>query len=124
VDAGLPVHVQTVLLRGVNDNAETLAALFRDCLDLGLTPYYLFQLVPAPGTAHFRVPLKEGLSIYRELQTLVSGLGLPAYALDLPGGRGQLSLLDGNIAAEADGAQRRVCLLPAPDGRLWAYPEG
>ncbi|MDR2135494.1 MAG: radical SAM protein, partial [Treponema sp.] len=54
---GIPVLVQTVLLKGINDSAETLAALFRDCLDLGLEPYYLFQLDLAPGTAHFRVPL-------------------------------------------------------------------
>jgi lysine 2,3-aminomutase len=122
VDAGLPVHVQTVLLRGVNDNARTLAALFRGCLDLGLTPYYLFQLDLAPGTAHFRVPLKEGLSIYKELQTLISGLGLPAYAVDLPGGGGKIRLHDKIIAGETDSPKGRVCLLPGPDGRLWGYP--
>ncbi|MDR2479256.1 MAG: hypothetical protein LBD48_08085 [Treponema sp.] len=79
VQAGIPVHVQTVLLRGVNDDATLLAELFRACLDLGLSPYYLFQLVLAPGTAHFRVPLKAGLAIYAELEKLISGLGLPAY---------------------------------------------
>jgi lysine 2,3-aminomutase len=98
VNSGIPVHVQTVLLRGVNDNAAILANLFRECLDLGLTPYYLFQLDLAPGTRHFRVPLPEGLAIYRELKTLISGLGLPAYAVDLPGGGGKIRLNDESIA--------------------------
>jgi lysine 2,3-aminomutase len=88
VEAGIPVHVQTVLLRDINDDAGTLALLFRECLNLGLTPYYLFQLDLAPGTAHFRVPLWRGLAVYQELQGRISGLGLPAYAVDLPGGGG------------------------------------
>jgi lysine 2,3-aminomutase len=122
VDAGLPVHVQTVLLRGVNDKAETLALLFRECLSLGLSPYYLFQLDLAPGTAHFRVALKDGLTIYKELQTLVSGLGLPAYAVDLPGGGGKIRLHENIIAAEEERPEGRVCLLRGPGGKLWAYP--
>ncbi|MDR0389669.1 MAG: KamA family radical SAM protein, partial [Spirochaetaceae bacterium] len=100
VEAGIPVHVQTVLLRGINDRAETLAGLFEDCLELGLSPYYLFQLDLAPGTAHFRVPLRKGLALYRELKLLVSGLALPAYALDLPGGGGKVRLHEGLIAGE------------------------
>ncbi|MCL2129919.1 MAG: KamA family radical SAM protein [Treponema sp.] len=70
VAAGIPVLVQTVLLRGINDNAETLAALFGKCLNLGLSPYYLFQLDLAPGVSHFRVPLKKGLLLYEELKSL------------------------------------------------------
>jgi len=50
VDAGIPVLVQTVLLRGINDDSELLARLFGDCIDLGISPYYLFQLDLAPGT--------------------------------------------------------------------------
>jgi lysine 2,3-aminomutase len=98
VDSGIPVHTQTVLLRGVNDDAALLARLFRECLNLGLNPYYLFQIDLAPGTAHFRVPLKRGLEIYRELSALVSGLALPAYALELPGGGGKIRLHEGVIA--------------------------
>jgi len=122
VEAGIPVHVQTVLLRGINDNAETLAVLFRECLGLGLSPYYLFQLDLAPGTAHFRVPLREGLSLYRELSHLISGLGLPAYAVDLPGGGGKIRLHEGVIAGEEDRPSGRVYLLKGPDGKLWGYP--
>jgi lysine 2,3-aminomutase len=123
VDAGLPVHVQTVLLRGINDRAETLALLCRECLSLGLTPYYLFQLDLAPGTDHFRVPLKAGLSLYEELKALVSGLALPAFAADLPGGGGKIRLHKDIIAGETAGpGGEPAYLLPGPDGKLWPYP--
>jgi lysine 2,3-aminomutase len=125
VRSGFSVLVQTVLLRGVNDSAETLAALFRDCLDLGLCPYYLFQLDLAPGTAHFRVPLKRGLALYRELQNRWAGAGtaqLPAYAVDLPGGGGKIRLSQESFAGEEERPEGRVCLLKAPDGSLWPYP--
>jgi lysine 2,3-aminomutase len=118
VEAGLPVHVQTVLLRGINDSAETLALLFRECLNLGLSPYYLFQLDLAHGTAHFRVPLKKGLALYRELRRQISGLALPAYAVDLPGGGGKIRLSEDAIAGEKDG----LFLLKGHDGSLWKYP--
>jgi lysine 2,3-aminomutase len=118
VEAGIPVHVQTVLLKGINDDAETLALLFRECLNLGLSPYYLFQLDLAPGTAHFRVPLRKGLAIYRELERHISGLALPTYAVDLPGGGGKIRLSEDAIAGEEDG----VLLLKGHDGKLWEYP--
>jgi lysine 2,3-aminomutase len=120
VEAGLPVHVQTVLLKGINDSAETLALLFRECLNLGLSPYYLFQLDLAPGTAHFRVPLRKGFAVYRELEQKISGLALPAYAVDLPGGDGKIRLSEDAIAGEEDD----VFLLKGYDGRLWKYPAG
>jgi lysine 2,3-aminomutase len=122
VEAGLPVHTQTVLLRGINDRAETLAELFRECLNLGLSPYYLFQPDLAPGTAHFRLPLTEGLALYRELKTLISGLGLPVYAVDLPGGGGKIPLHEGSIAAEKEDPRGRVYLLKGPGDKLYPYP--
>jgi lysine 2,3-aminomutase len=122
VSAGIPVHVQTVLMRGINDDPELLARLFRDCLELGLSPYYLFQMDLAPGTAHFRVPLKRGLAIYRELGRLISGLGLPAYAVDLPGGGGKIRLHDGVIAGEKITAAGTVYILKDRAGNEWKYP--
>jgi lysine 2,3-aminomutase len=127
--SGIPVLVQTVLLKGVNDRAAVLAGLFRSCLDLGLSPYYLFQLDLAPGTAHFRVPLKEGLKLYRELETLLPGT-LPAYALDLPGGGGKIRLHEGIIAGEGKvplsgapgGSPVPALFLKGPGGSLWPYP--
>ncbi|GHT55074.1 lysine 2,3-aminomutase [Spirochaetia bacterium] len=134
--ASIPVLVQTVLLRGINDNVETLAALFKECRDLGLIPYYLFQLDLAPGTAHFRVPLKQGLALYRELQgTLVPALAgtelkddsssvplIPAYAVDLPGGGGKIRLSEESIAGEEERPEGRVYLLKDRNGKLWPYP--
>ena len=122
VQAGIPVHVQTVLLRGINDDAALLADLFRACLDAGLNPYYLFQLDLAPGTAHFRVPLKAGLAIYAELGKLISGLGLPAYAVDLPGGGGKIRLHQHVIAGKKMTAAGEVYLLKDRDGNMWEYP--
>jgi lysine 2,3-aminomutase len=122
VEAGLPVHVQTVLLRGINDDAALLAGLFRSCLDLGLSPYYLFQLDLAPGTAHFRLPLKQGLALYAELGKLISGLGLPAYAVDLPGGGGKIRLHENSIAGEKMTARGTVYLLKDSSENHWEYP--
>jgi lysine 2,3-aminomutase len=121
VSAGIPVHVQTVLLKGINDDPAVLAALFRACLDAGLTPYYLFQLDRAAGTAHFRVPLERGLAVYRETAALISGLGLPAYALELPGA-GKLRLHENCIAGKKTTAAGQVYLLRDGGGGLWEYP--
>jgi lysine 2,3-aminomutase len=118
--AGIPVLVQTVLLKGVNDSAATLSSLFRECRGLGLLPYYLFQLDLAPGAAHFRVALRRGLALYRELQKAPAGAEPPVYAVDLPGGGGKIPLSEEKIAGERGDA----LLLKAPDGSLWAYPAG
>jgi len=122
VDRGVPVHVQTVLLQGVNDEVPVLEKLFYACLDLGMTPYYLFQLDLAPGTAHFRVPLKRGMQLYAELKEKVSPLALPVYALDLPGGGGKTALSPDLIAGEEADERGRYFLLRGPDGSLWEYP--
>jgi lysine 2,3-aminomutase len=121
-DAGIPVLVQTVLLKGINDRAETLAELFRLCAGLGLTPYYLFQLDLAPGASHFRVDLRRGLELYRKLAALVPGDALPAYALDLPGGGGKIRLREGIIAGEEKRPEGRVYLLEGPGKKRWRYP--
>ena len=120
--AGLPVKVQTVLLRGINDDPAVLAELFRDCLALGLSPYYLFQLDLAPGIAHFRVPLRRGLAIHRELRGLVPSPGLPAYAVDLPGGGGKIRLHEEVIAGERESAKGVEYALKDKAGREWYYP--
>ncbi|MDR0760360.1 MAG: KamA family radical SAM protein [Treponema sp.] len=121
VAAGIPVLVQTVLLQGVNDDAAILADLFRECRGLGLTPYYLFQLDLAPGTAHFRTALKRGLSLHRELRNLL-GADCPVYAVDLPGGGGKIRLDENSIAGEGEEPEGPVYYLKGPDGSLWAYP--
>jgi lysine 2,3-aminomutase len=120
--AGIPVLVQTVLLKGINDNAETLAELFLACVHLGLAPYYLFQLDLAPGTSHFRVDLLRGLALYRKLIPLVPAATLPPYALDLPGGGGKIRLCEEIIAGKEKCPEGSVYLLRGPGKKIWRYP--
>jgi lysine 2,3-aminomutase len=101
VDQGVPVLSQSVLLRGVNDERETLAALFRRLVEARVKPYYLHQLDRAPGTNHFRVPLAEGVALMQSLRGYLSGLCLPTYMLDLPGGHGKVPLGASYVHARA-----------------------
>jgi lysine 2,3-aminomutase len=89
IDAGVPMLSQSVLLRGVNDRAETLEALMRALVETRIKPYYLHHPDLAPGTGHFRVPLATGQDLMRALRGRVSGLCQPTYVLDLPGGHGK-----------------------------------
>jgi lysine 2,3-aminomutase len=91
-DAGVPLVSQTVLLRGVNDNAETLAALMRGFVEARVKPYYLHHADLAPGTSHFRTGIADGQAIMRKLRGRVSGLAQPAYILDIPGGHGKVPI--------------------------------
>ena len=92
VDAGIPIVSQTVLLRGVNDNADTLEALMRALVEVRVKPYYLHHGDLAPGTAHFRTTIGEGQALMSELRRRLSGLALPTYVLDLPGAHGKVPL--------------------------------
>jgi lysine 2,3-aminomutase len=87
---GVNLISQSVLLRGVNDDAETLAALMRSFVEAGVKPYYLHHPDLAPGTSHFRLSLDEGRALVAELGRRVSGLCQPAYVLDIPGGYGKV----------------------------------
>jgi lysine 2,3-aminomutase len=122
INAGIPVLVQTVLMHGINDDPALLAHLFQTCVDLKLSPYYLFQMDLAPGTAHFRVPLKQGLAIYHELSKLITAPVLPPYAVDLPNGGGKLRLHDDVIAGEKTTPAGTVYILKDYSGKEWMYP--
>ncbi|MFV0292817.1 MAG: lysine-2,3-aminomutase-like protein [Paracoccus sp. (in: a-proteobacteria)] len=91
-NAGLPLLSQTVLLRGINNCTETLTALFRTLTALRVTPYYLHHCDLARGTSHFRTKIDEGLAIMTALRGHLSGIALPRYVLDLPGGYGKVPL--------------------------------
>jgi len=88
-DAGIPLVSQSVLLRGVNDNAATLEALMRTFVELRIKPYYLHHGDLAPGTAHLRTTLERGQELMRGMRGRVSGLCQPEYVLDVPGGHGK-----------------------------------
>ncbi len=90
VNHGIVMVGQTVLLRGVNDDAETLDALMRAFIESRVKPYYLHHLDRAPGTAHFRTTIAEGQSLMRRLRGRLSGLAQPTYVMDIPGGHGKM----------------------------------
>jgi lysine 2,3-aminomutase len=89
---GIPLLGQSVLLRGVNDSAAALEALFRAMLGARVKPYYLHQLDPAPGTARFHVPIAEGRRLLAALRGRLTGLAWPTYVLDIPGGHGKVPI--------------------------------
>ncbi len=92
VDAGFPVMNQTVLLAGVNDNDRVLEALFRGLVKARVRPYYLLQTDPVRGTSHLRTPLARGVQLMEALQGRLSGIALPKFICDTPGGRGKVPL--------------------------------
>lgn len=89
-DHGLPVMNQSVLLRGVNDDAATLERLFRGLVRARVRPYYLLQTDPVRGTGHLRTPLARGVEIMAALQGRLSGIALPKFIVDTPGGKGKV----------------------------------
>ncbi len=91
-DAGIPLGCQTVLLRGVNDSAEIIRELMYGLIRMRVKPYYLFQADLTQGTAHFRTKVEKGIAIMRELIGSVSGMAVPTYALDAPGGGGKIPI--------------------------------
>jgi lysine 2,3-aminomutase len=90
--AGIVLLSQTVLLKGVNDSAQVLEALFRRLVSLKVRPYYLHHPDLAPGTSHFRVPIEVGQHLMQVLRRTMSGLCLPTYVLDIPGGFGKVPI--------------------------------
>lgn len=90
VRAGIPLVSQSVLLKGVNDDVETLAALMRALVKAKVKPYYLHHPDRAPGTAHFRLSIEQGQALMRGLRGRISGLCQPVYVLDIPGGHGKV----------------------------------
>jgi len=115
VDAGIPMVSQTVLLAGINDDADTLAALMRAFVETRIKPYYLHHHDHTPGTSHLRTGLAEGQALMRAMRGAVSGLAQPTYILDIPGGHGKVPVgpvyLDGPVVED-------------PQGGIHAYPPG
>jgi lysine 2,3-aminomutase len=100
IDAGIPMLSQSVLLRGVNDDAETLAALLRALVECRIKPYYLHHADLAPGTAHLRTTIATGQGLMRALHGRISGLCQPTYVLDIPGGHGKSPIGPNYLSAD------------------------
>ena len=102
-DAGLPLGSQTVLLQGVNDNADTMRSLMTGLMKIRVRPYYLYQCDPILGSAHFRTPVERGLEMIKALRGHVSGYAVPQYVIDAPGGGGKIPLLPEYLVSREDG---------------------
>ena len=89
---GIPIVNQTVLLKGVNDHADTLTQLFRDLVKAKIKPMYLFHIDPVEGVDHFATGLKAAVNLIREIQPNLSSLATPVLAIDLPNGKGKVRI--------------------------------
>ncbi|MDH3202320.1 MAG: KamA family radical SAM protein [Myxococcales bacterium] len=116
-DAGLPVMNQSVLLRGINDDADTLERLFRGLVRARVRPYYLLQMDPVRGTGHLRTSLRRGVEMMRALQGRISGIALPKLIVDTPGGLGKVPLGPNYVVSQDDG----VTVLETFRGELVQY---
>ena len=92
-DHGIGMVSQTVLLKGINDDTQTLSDLFYGLLEINVKPYYLLQCDPVRGSAHFRTSVAKGIELIRSLHGNISGLAVPQYVIDAPGGGGKVPLL-------------------------------
>ncbi len=116
-DAGIPLGNQTVLLRGVNDDPQTMAELLPGLLRLRIRPYYIHHMDLVRGTAHFRTRIERGLSLMAALRGRVSGLAIPHYVVDLPGGKGKVPLQPNYLESLGETA-----ILRTPQGERVEFP--
>jgi lysine 2,3-aminomutase len=118
-DAGIPLGSQTVLLKGINDTSETMTSLMHGLLKLRVKPYYLYQVDPISGSAHFRTPVEKGLEIIRALRGHTTGYATPIFCIDAPGGGGKIQLAPDPVA----GREGDDLLLRNFEGRIYRYPD-
>ena len=116
---GIPLGSQTVLLKGVNDNIDTMRSLVHNLLRMRVRPYYLYQCDPISGSAHFRTSIETGLSIIRGLRGFTSGYALPTYVVDAPGGGGKIPLMPDYVV----GREGDALVLRNYENKLYRYPE-
>lgn len=122
VNAGIILLSQSVLLKGVNNDADTLIALMRALIELGVKPYYLHHADLAPGTSHFRTTIAEGQRLMRELHARASGLCLPSYVLDIPGGYAKAKLELCDAQPPSGGGRQGTPSYLVRDGRGGLHP--
>jgi lysine 2,3-aminomutase len=118
-DAGIPLGSQTVLLSGINDDAEVMGRLFQGLLAFRVRPYYLYQCDPISGSAHFRTPTTRGVEILRALRGRLTGYALPTFVIDAPGGGGKIPLAPDYTL----GYSGNDLMLQNYAGGLYRYPD-
>jgi lysine 2,3-aminomutase len=122
VDAGIPMLSQSVLLKGVNDDAGVLAELMRAFVACRIKPYYLHHADLAPGTGHLRTSIEAGQELMRAIRGRVSGLCQPTYVLDVPGGAGKVPIGPQYLSDCSEGAGTANRMVRAIDGTTHTYP--
>jgi lysine 2,3-aminomutase len=120
-DNGMPLLAQTVLLAGVNDNAQALAELMRALVECRIKPYYLHHADLAPGTAHLRTDIATGQELMRNLRGRLSGLCQPTYVLDIPGGHGKSPIGPNYLTRTGHNGSEHV-VIEDYNGQRHAYP--
>ena len=116
-NAGIPLGSQTVLLKGVNDNVETMKRLNQGLMKIRVRPYYLYQCDPVQGTSHFRTSVAKGLEIIQGLRGHTTGYAVPHYVIDAPGGGGKIPLLPEYVV----GREGDDVILRNYEGKLYRY---
>ncbi|MGB4705572.1 MAG: KamA family radical SAM protein [Candidatus Saccharicenans sp.] len=118
-DAGIPLGNQTVLLRGINDDVMTMRKLMQKLLVVRVRPYYIYQADYVKGTDHFRTTVEKGLEIYQGLRGWTSGLAVPHYVIDAPGGGGKIPLIPEYVQSISD----EKVVLRNYAGEIYVYPQ-
>lgn len=118
-NAGIPLGSQTVLLKNINDNVETMKSLMHKLLAIRVRPYYMYQCDPILGSAHFRTSVSKGLEIIQGLRGHTSGYAIPTYVIDAPGGGGKIPLLpEYYLGKEGNNLKLRNY-----EGKTYYYPD-
>lgn len=118
-DAGIPLGSQTVLLKDVNDNIDTMKTLMHGLLKIRVKPYYLYQCDPISGSAHFRTPVSKGVELIRGLRGHTTGYAVPTFVVDAPNGGGKIPLSPDYVVGYENGD----LLLNSYDGGTYRYPD-
>ena len=118
-DIGIPLGSQTVLLKGVNDNSQTMKELMLKLLKNRVKPYYIYQADMTEGTDHFRTSVEKGLDILRDLMGHISGMAVPYFVIDTPGGGGKVRLLPNSIVEQ----NKDEVVITNHEGKVFRYSQ-
>lgn len=118
-DAGIPLGSQTVLLKGINDNVETMKKLCHELLKARVKPYYLYQCDLVPGSSHFRTSVNKGIEIIDKMRGFTTGYAVPNYVIDAPNGGGKIRIFPDAIVGKSEGN----LLLRNYSGDIYTYPD-
>ncbi|MBW2099455.1 MAG: lysine 2,3-aminomutase, partial [Deltaproteobacteria bacterium] len=117
-DAGIPLGCQTVLLKGINDDPAVMTLLMQKLLKIRVRPYYIHHADLVKGTGHFRTSIQTGLNIMKRLRGYTSGMCVPQYMIDLPGGGGKVPLVPEYVKETVGGKLKVENYM----GEIFEYP--